>query len=56
MCFSKTSVNFGCCYGIQGWAGAVEKIFVLEISPLKLSGGTMSPPGWDRVKLDRATR
>ena len=38
MRFSKTCVNFGRCYGNQGWAEAVEKqFFVLKISLFKLS-------------------
>ena len=33
MCFSKTCVKFGRCYGNQGWAEAVERqFFVLKIS------------------------
>ena len=28
MCYSKTCVNFGRCFGNQGWAGAVENIFL----------------------------
>ena len=33
----STCVNFGCCYGNQGWADVVEKIFVLQNSSIKFS-------------------
>ena len=26
VCFSKACINFGCCYGNQGWADAVENV------------------------------
>ena len=35
MCFLKTFTNFGRCYGNQGWAEVVEKVFVLQISSYK---------------------
>ena len=39
MCFSKTCVNFGRCYGNQEWTESVEKYFlVFQSSSFKLSG------------------
>ena len=38
MCFFKTFVNFGCCYGNQGLANVVENnFFFLQNSSCKLS-------------------
>ena len=38
MCFSKTSVHFGRCYGNKEWAKTVKKyVFVSKISSCKLS-------------------
>ena len=36
MCFSKTCINLGRCYGNQGWVRRL-KIFVLKISSFKFS-------------------
>ena len=33
--FSKTCINFGRCYGNQGWAEAVEKYIFLKIRSFK---------------------
>ena len=46
MCCSKSScgVNFGRCYGKQGWAEAVKKYFLLKITSIKLSESLKSVP------------